>query len=43
MSYNVEYVCSESDIFYLDDLVYNEKVPEFKEALQDLYDFMTGY
>ena len=43
MSYDVECECSEADILFLDDLVYNEEDPEFREALQDLYDFMTGY
>ena len=43
MSYDVECECSEADILFLDDLVYNEQDPEFREALQDLYDFMTGY
>lgn len=43
MSYDVTCECSESDILFLDDLVYKEEDPEFREALKDLYDFMTGY
>lgn len=42
-SYDIEYEPEDYEILYLEQLIEREINPEFKEALQDLDDFMLGY
>lgn len=42
-SYDIEYEPEDCEILYLEQLIERERNPEFKEALQDLDDFMLGY
>ena len=42
-SYDIEYGPEDCEILYLEQLIERERNPEFKEALQDLDDFMLGY
>jgi len=42
-SYDIEYEPEDYEILYLEQLISRERNPEFKEALQDLDDFMLGY